>query len=526
MRTGAAALRRASVGCLVVGACVARPPRESRTVFFASGADLQSINSLIAVHPLAKQVQKHVLFLTLASYDSLLDAVPRLAQWEWSLGHRALTFHLRRDVTWHDGTPTTSDDVVWTLEMARHPRVAYPRAAEMSDILAIERVDSFTVRVQFGRPQPRFPDVLTDLAILPRHRLGAVPPGEIRAAPFNLAPVGNGPFEFVEYQPNQRWLFRRFEGFPEQLQPARFDRFVIAVVDEAATKLAALTSGELDFAGINPAHASFVRQDPRLMVLDYPLLLVYGLIWNLRRAPFDDPALRRALTMGIDRELLVEAYLYGFGTVAHGPVSPNHPWFEEPEAVPYDPRAAAARLDDLEWTLGSDGVRRKGNRPLRLQLLTVAVGDNALEQMIQAQLRAIGVEVRIRRLEMVSFLETAQGPAREFDALVTGIPGDLSLGYVAALFGSRNPGPLAYAGYQSPAFERALRRAGEAHTEAEQEMAWREAQRVLARDGPVTWLYHARGVQGVNRRVRSVHMDLRGELAGIASWVLRPEGGR
>src|SRR5437899_12379186 len=99
---------------LVVAACGPGREQVPDAVFFASGADLQSINPLIAVHPLAKQVQKNVLFLTLVAYDSAMRPVPRLATPEWSPDRRAVVFHLRRDVAWHDGVPTTAEDLRWT----------------------------------------------------------------------------------------------------------------------------------------------------------------------------------------------------------------------------------------------------------------------------------------------------------------------------------------------------------------------------------------------------------------------------
>ncbi len=494
-------------------------------MFFASGADLQSINPLVAVHPLAKQVQKHVLFLTLAAYDSAMQPVPRLATWRWSADRTMLTFSLRSDVRWHDGEPTTADDVVWTLEHARDPAVAYPRGRDLSSVSDVLRVDSLTVALEFDRQQPVFPDVLTDLAVLPEHRFAGVAAEDIRTAPFNAAPVGNGPFEFVEYRPNQRWVFRRAEGFPESLGRPRIERLVVVVVDEATTKLAALTSGELDFAGINPAHASFVRRDPRLTVVDYPVQFANALLWNLRREPFDDARMRRALSMALDRALLVEAYVYGFGALADGPVSPDHPWFEEVTPVGHDAAAAERLLDQMGWVRGGDGVRRRDGRDLSFTLLTVGSADNALEQMIQAQLRTVGVRVTIRQLELTTFLAVAQGPNRDFDALVTLVPGDLSLGHVAALFGGEDSGSLAYSGYRSAAFDGALRRVAQAESADALEQAWREAQRTLARDLPATWLYHARGVQGVNRRVRGFNLDIRGELAGVTHWWIAGEEG-
>lgn len=503
----------------------AGPAREA-TVFYASGADLQSINPLVAVHPLAKAVQKHLLFLTLARYDARLQPVPGLARWEWKDDRRVLEFHLRSDVTWHDGVPTRAADVVWTLTMARHPDVAYPRVRDLASIEAVDQVDSLTVRVRFTHAQPGFPDVLTDLAVLPVHRFEGVSPRGIRRAPFNAAPVGNGPFAFVEYRPNQRWVFRRVDGFPASLGRPAIERFVIAVVDEPSTKLAALTSGEVDFAGITAAHARFVRRDPALRVVDYPMIFSYALVWNLRREPFDDVRVRRALTMALDRQSIVDATLYGFGTPAHGPVPSEHPWFEPTTEVPYDLPAARRALTAAGWEPGPDGVRRREGRRLAFQVVTVGSGDNVLEQMIQAQLRSVGAAVTIRQLELTTFLSAAQSEARDFDALVTGIPGDLALSHVPAMFDGTAPGPLAYPGYRSARFDEAMVTIRNATTELDLEAGWRRVQRILAVELPTSWLYHARGVQGVNNRIQSEAPDLRGELAGVSEWTIEQRGGR
>jgi len=489
-----------------------RPVAPAGTLFYASGADLQSINPLVTTHPLARQVQRYVLFMTLARYDSALVARPWLAEsWTWSADRRELTLKLRDDVPWHDGVPTTAADVRFTLEAARDPATGYPRAAEAACILGDRIPDTGdrgtgvpnnTLVLTFCRPQAAFPDFLTDLAILPEHLLRGVPHAELARAAFNEHPVGNGPFRFVSHEPDHRWVFIRNAGFPAALGgPPAIERLVIVVVDEATTKLAGLVSGELDLAGINPMHASVVRRVQARAVLDYPLLLTYGIVWNTARPPFDDARLRRALTMALDRQQMVNAYVYGFGELANGPVPPAHPLAASVPAVPFDRGHARALLDSLGW---NDSHR------LAFALTTVGTADNVLEQLIQADLAAVGVDVRIRQMETGAFLAAAQSRTRDYDAIVTGITGDLALGYLGALFDSRRlAGPLQYAQYRNAAVDSALDRGDFA-----------SVQRIVATDLPITFLYHARGVQGMNTRVAGVRMDLRGELAGLSSWHL------
>ena len=138
---------------------------------------------------------------------------------------------------------------------------------------------------------------------------------------------------------------------------------------------------------------------------------------------------------------------------------------------------------------------RTGARPrAHVELLTVGSGEAALEQMVQARLRPAGFAVAIRQLELGAFLSRVYG-AHDFDAAVLGISGDPGLGYL---------GPLAeLAGMTAPS-------------------APDSAQRFFADSMPVAFLYHARGLQGMNRRVRGVVMDIRGELPTVHDWWVAP----
>ena len=458
---------------MLASACGSNAERRGDTVLFASGADLQSINPLLTVHPLARQVQRHVLLTTLARYDSTLTPQPYLARaWEWSPDRMGLTFHLETAVHWHDGRPTTARDVSWTLNAARDPATGYPRANELAGLESVAVRNDSTVVLRFRRPPPRFPDLLTDLAILPAHLLDTVPHARLRQAGWNAAPVGNGPFRFVSHEPNRRWVFAANPAFPPALGgPPRLGRFIVVVVDEPTTKLAALTSGELDFAGIQPAHAEFVRRDSSLSVLSFPLLQTDGIVFNTRRPPFDRVETRRAVSEAIDRRELVEGYIYGFGTPALGPVPPTAPGYLPPTPSPARPPRSPGRV--------------------RFELLTVGSGEAPLEQMLQARLKRAGFDVTIRQLELSAFLGRVYGSMPDFDAAVLGIPGDPGLGYLRPLAG--------LAGVDAPTDP-----AG--------------AQRLFADSVPVAFLYHSRGLQGMNRRVHGVTMDLRGELPTVGDW--------
>jgi peptide/nickel transport system substrate-binding protein len=491
-------------------------------VVFASGTDLESANPLVTVHSLSRQLQRHALFVTLARYDERLEPEPYLARkWRWSPDRRQLTLALDPSLRWHDGRPTTARDVAFTLDAARDPATGYPRYADLAALASVAAPDSATVVLGFAEPQPGFPAVLCELPVLPAHLLDGVPRARMRQAPFNERPVGNGPFRFVRRDPGQRWVFARNDGFPASLGgPPRLARLVVAVVDEPTTKFAGLVSGELDVAGIAPTAAALAARDSLVRVLSYPVQFATGIVFNPARPPFDDARVRRAVGLAIDRGRIVEAALAGYATPAAGPVAPSNPLaLDEPAAT--DTAAADALLDAAGWRRGADGARRRAGAALGFELLTVGSGDNALEQLVQADLARRGIAARVRQLELGAFLARARANPKAFDALVTGVPGDLTLAHVAALFdGALAGGPLDYAGFHTPALDTLFAATRRAASTAARRRAWAAVQRELARESPAAWIYHARGVQGVSRRLAGVRMDLRGELVTLADWSL------
>jgi peptide/nickel transport system substrate-binding protein len=300
--------------------------------------------------------------------------------------------------------------------------------------------------------------------------------------------------------------------------PPTLQRIVVVVVDEAATKFAGLVSGELDVAGISPTMASLVANDASLRVVDYSTLSSSAIVFNTARPPFDDVRVRRAVDVAIDRRRVIDAALAGFATPATGPLPAGHP-YAAPERPVVDTALADSLLDAAGWRRAPDGIRRRDGQPLRFDLLTVGSAGNAVEQLIQGDLAAVGMRMEIRQREMASFLAEARARPARFDAIFTGIVGDLSLAYISAMYDTRLAGgALDYGDYHTPHLDSLLARARAAPDGAAARLEWLPVQAELARDLPAVWVYHSRGVQGLSRRLRGVRMDLRGELVTLHDW--------
>ena len=342
------------------------------------------------------------------------------------------------DLRWHDGTPTTARDVAFTLDAARDPATGFPRAAELA--VARHRAAPSTTRRSCCASRTPQPD-------LPPHPLRAADraraPARARAARATatravqrLAPVGQR--SVPVRAPRRRAALDRSSAmttFPAALggRP-RCGELVVAVVDEATTKFAGLVSGELDVAGISPTMAALAARDPTLARADYPVLFAHGARASTRtRPPFDDVRVRRAVDrVASTAQRIVDVALAGFGTPASGPVPPGQSARAATPRRRTTPRAPTRCSTPPGGGAAADGGARATGRALAVELLTVGSGDNAVEQLVQADLAARGIRrrdptARDGRLPH----DGARASAKRFDVLIAGIPGDLSLAYLA-----------------------------------------------------------------------------------------------
>jgi peptide/nickel transport system substrate-binding protein len=145
----------------------------------------------------------------------------------------------------------------------------------------------------------------------------------------------------------------------------------------------------------------------------------------------------------------------------------------------------------------------------------------AVEQLVQADLAERGIALDIRVMELATFLATVRSPRKRFDLVLTGVPGDIALGHLSAMFDRQQQGgALDYTGYHAAELDAALAAARNA-TPAVARPMWARVDSLLQANMPVAWLYHARGVQGRSARLQHVVMDLRGELTSVSQWTRR-----
>lgn len=338
----------------------------------------------------------------------LAEEVPTVANGGISEDGRTYTVRLREGLTWQDGTPLTSSDVVFTWQVIVDPDLPIPTRTVWQDIDRIETPDERTAVVHFAEPNLSFLGAasFSGAYILPRHLLEGT---DLAASSFHRQPVGSGPFRFVEWQAGSFLRFERHEGYWGE--PAEADAVTIRIVPGSEAQRALLERGEADLVlQLALTELPFVAGLAGYEAVRVPTFANWQIWLNNEDPVLADREVRRALLHAIDRELVAETLLGGLTEPSDAALPEGH-WAHAPDVRhhAYDVEEAERLLDEAGWTRPSAGaVRTRDGQPLRVELINIAgQADRAqVVQAVQAFWRAIGVDAAIREIDAASFPPT------------------------------------------------------------------------------------------------------------------------
>lgn len=425
-----------------------------------------------------------------------------------------IEFRLRPGVRFHDGEPVTAEDVRFTYDAIMYPANLSPRVADYEPVKRIEVLDPLRLRVVYKR---LYSPAITawSMGILPAHRLnapalaaeaasaGEAPEGfGLRRSAFNRRPVGCGPFVFREWKSDRHIALERFEGYWEGAPNYR--HYLFRVVPDLLTQEMEFYAGTVDAYGVQPHQASRLGADPRFQSFSGTSFSYTYIGFNLRRPPFDDLRVRRALAMAIDVDRLIAYVLHHQGERTTGPF-PKQTAFYDPAvpAVPYDPAGAAALLAEAGWRPDAEGRLVRDGRRLQFTLITNSGNDTRKTILAIAQdaWKKLGIEVRTDLVEWSVFIKERVNRL-DFDALVlgwtTGVDPDLFQVWHSSQTG---PHQLNFVGYRSPEADRLIERIREEYDEERQIALCRRLHARIAADQPYVFLYVPRWTAVLDRRI-------------------------
>ena len=520
------------VAVLVLGAACA-PERElDRTLVIPVGQLGASPVPTLTSHTTANNDLMVQMFLRLADLPPSGTTsgddgfVPLLADsWE-RRDPVTLAFHLDPSARWHDGVPVTAHDVVFTFGRAQDPRIDPSTTTLLAPIIEVVEEDASTVVFRFSRPfTEQFYTAIYHVFPLPAHLLEGLDPDSISTSAYMSAPVGNGPYVFEERVSGQRVSFRANQDF--FLGRPDIDRVVFQAASDPDARLNLLLSGEADIASsVSPLDVRRIEANPSLRVFAIPTYRVGYMLFNqLDPADLDRPhpilsdrRVRQAITYALDRETMLEAVFRGYATLPHAPVA-RLQWINDATdtGIPFDPERASALLDEAGWTMGPGG-RVKDGRPLVLRLNYPSTSRTRVQyaQLIQEQLRQVGIDLRLEGVEGSVWVQRRNASSFDMDMARAGMdpsPAGIAQSWSCAGIGGSNVGH-----YCNFMVDTLVAAAIYAPTNALP--LWRQLVDTVQADAPAVFLYAPDVIFGIDRRFGNVTLPPYSYWSGIWQWTV------
>lgn len=335
--------------------------------------------------------------------------------WEESEDGLTWTFELKDGVKFQNGNALDAEAVKASIERAMDPDTKAGVAGSLfSEVKEVRTPSEKTVEIRLKQPFSVFEANVAD----PRAAIVDVEAAEKMGDEFGRRPVLTGPWKVTEWSSGESIRMERNPdyswgpGFAHD-GPPRIGELAFRIVTDNATRVAALQSGEIQMTDVPPVNVEQIRESGDYRLYDY-LRNGVGLFmeFNVNKEPFDDPLVREAMNHAIDKEPIVEAALRGLGQPACGPLPPSIEdyWQGVCEYAPsYDPEKAKSLLSEAGYEPGPDGTLRKDGKPFEFTLLVMPEDTwTQSAQLVQQQLKDIGIKMEVQSFEFGTLLEKAK----------------------------------------------------------------------------------------------------------------------
>ena len=514
------------------GACTntGAPPRRPAALVIAVAQEPVSLNPLYLQGTIGYAISE-LGYTYLTNYDSygnvvpdVAVTVPTLANGSISSDGKRIIYRLRRNVSWQDGAPLNSRDVVFTYRAIMNPSNAVPSRYGYDRVASVEAPGPYTVVVKLKRPYSPIVAYFfggdSNYPILPAHLLARYT--SLDRVPYNAAPIGSGPYRF------SRWV--RGDRLELAANPHYYggrpaiSRISLRFIHDPSTTINQLLTNEVDadfFADVS--RIAIFRALPHHRIIVSPGPYFSALTFNVVDPIMSTPAVRQAFALAIDRHALV-------AKVAHGAFDADagmrglFTWAFDPRAGSprYDPQRAQALLAREGWIAGTDGIRVKSGRRLQLQLAFRAGSDidAGFVSLIVENERAVGIDVTTNRYSREEFIAQS-GPLSQGRFQVALFTYQSTYDPDASWLLScdqRAPNGFNYARYCNPAVDRALQRGVYVFDRNARRHAYRFLQRQLLTDVPYDFLCQVSEIDALPSNLEGYERPLLSPYNSVARW--------
>ncbi len=424
------------------------------------------------------------IFDNLLTRDGSGKIVPQIAT-EWNYDDdTTITFKIRDDVVFQDGTKLTADDVAFSINRIIDPALKSPQLSQFDQIKTAEVVDPTTVKVTTKSAYPALLAQLVKLSIVPKAYVEKVGDQE-----FNLNPIGSGPYKLVEWKKGIETDLEAHDDYWRGQPP--FEKVVFRAVPDVSTRIADLRTGKADLVrDIPPDQASSIENDSNTQLLSAPTERVGYLYINAEAGPTKDLRVRQAIAYAIDKQGLVDALLEGYGApVSIVGAEPIFGYTDKVEGYPYDPEKAI----ELVKEAGAEGAT--------VEFLTSPSYSRALVEAIQQMVNEVGLNVEISSSDQATFLKRRQGDAENAGSLAFGAWSCACQDADGIIYPLFRSGSI-WAKYKNEKYDALVDEARSILDEDKRKELYAQAYEILRQDVPGLGLYQVYALYGAAKNLK------------------------
>lgn len=455
------------------------------------------------------------------------EVKPDLAEnWDISTDKKTYTFHLRKGVQWHDGKDFTADDVAFTFQKIQEPDAASAYLASWKGV-EVKTLDQDTVEFVLPDPYAYFLDQ-TNVPIIPRHLLEAIPAASLKSSEFSKAPVGTGPFVFEEFKElknhQEVWLTANEAYYGEE---AYFDQVAIKAYKNYSAVLDAYRYRSVTaIERVNPKDLADRSALPNISAYNLSIPEYDTLIFNLRSGLTKDKALREAVSLALNRQEIIDEVYDGWATPVYSAILPGFPGYtSQPRTAP-NSTLASQKLAAAGYTKSAENNLMKDGQLSTLRLVT---HDDEVKKkeagIIAESLKALGFNVEVEVYPFSSFIEDYVR-TRNYDLLLIsqglGAGGDLYAYYHGNL---RDDPGLNFSGLQMREVDKYLEEARNTQDAGLREARYQSIAKILSQEIPAVNICRPSYIFGVSKDVKGIGpmklVEPKDKYSQLNSWYVK-----
>lgn len=408
------------------------------------------------------------------------------------------TIAIRDDVLFHDGTKLTVDDVIFTIDSIMDEKVNSPLGEDFELIEKVEKVDDSTLRIILLEPFPALLDKLT-IGIIPKHCFEGQ---DFNKADFNMNPVGCGPYKFVSCESGEKLVLKRFDDFYGD--KANIENIVINYVPDYSARALQLSTGEIDFAYLEPSQVEGIDAAKNTTVYKIPTADYRCIMFNFDTTKlFKDVLVRKALCYATNNQAIVDSIAHGYGEVAYTPLQFNKFRCTDVEKYTYDIEKATKLLEEAGWKdTDGDGILDKDGKKFSF-LLTAPIDDEVRINMatyLCSEWTKLGIDCKVDALDWSAIELT------KCDAFVLGFgsPFDADNDTYRMFCKGQSSN---YGSYSNETVDTALKQARVTSDNEERRECYATFQKALAEDPSYDFLCYLTALYGANNRITGISKE-------------------